>query len=165
MKKIFTFFMAMVVTLSMYAVAPNKLGEKVDPTGRATELANKKQANHQQVAKALGLDQVERKAANVAPATKKAPKKAQNEVITLNYDGFAGLMCVDGELGVWWLGMSCDDESRSEYGHNLQLQWQATADNPCGTFTTEDFDFEYIDDDDIEELEDFDYEEEDWEEE
>ena len=143
MKKIFTLFMAMVVALSMYAVIPHQLGEKVDPTGRATELANKKQAHHQQLAKALGLDQVERKAANVAPATKKAPKKAQNEAITLNYDGFAGLMCVDAELGVWWLGMSCDDESRSEYGHNLQLQWQATADNPCGTFTTEDFDFEY----------------------
>ena len=143
MKKIFTFFMAMVVTLSMYAVIPHQLGEKVDPTGRATELANKKQAHHQQVAKALGLDQVERKAANVAPATKKAPKKAQNEVITLNYDGFAGLMCVDAELGVWWVGMGCDDESRPEYGHNLQLQWQATPNNPCGTFTTEDFDFEY----------------------
>ena len=143
MKKFFTFFMAMAVTIAMFAVTPTPSGKKLDPTGRATELANKKQAHHQQVAKALGLDQVERKAANVAPATKKAPKKAQNEVITLNYDGFAGLMCVDGELGVWWLGMSCDDESRSEYGHNLQLQWQATADNPCGTFTTEDFDFEY----------------------
>ena len=143
MKKIFTFCMTMVVTLSMFAVTPNQSGKQVDPTGRATELANKKQAHHQQVAKALGLDQVERKAANVAPATKKAPKKAQNEVITLNYDGFAGLMCVDQELGVWWVGMGCDDESRPEYGHNLQLQWQATPNNPCGTFTTEDFDFEY----------------------
>ena len=143
MKKIFTFFMAVVVTLSMYAVIPHQLGEKIDPTGRATELANKKQAHHQQVAKALGLDQVERKAANVAPATKKAPKKAQNEVITLNYDGFAGLMCVDQELGVWWVGMGCDDESRPEYGHNLQLQWQATPNNPCGTFTTEVFEFDY----------------------
>ena len=95
MKKIFTFFMAIVVTLAMYAVTPNQLGKKVDPTGHATELANKKLQHHQQVVKALGLDQVERKAANVAPATKKAPKKAQNEVITLNYDGFAGLMCVD----------------------------------------------------------------------
>ena len=143
MKKIFTLFMAMVVALSMYAVIPHQLGEKVDPTGRATELANKKQAHHQQLAKALGLDQVERKAANVAPATKKAPKKAQNEVITLNYDGFAGLMCVDAELGVWWVGMGCDDESRPEYGHNLQLQWQATPNNPCGTFTTEVFEFDY----------------------
>ena len=142
MKKIFTFFMAMVVTMAMYAVTPIQSGKKVDPTGRATELANKKQAHHQQLTKALGLDQVERKAAKTAEPTK-APKKAQNEVITLNYDGFAGLMCVDQELGVWWVGMGCDDESRPEYGHNLQLQWQATADNPCGTFTTEDFDFEY----------------------
>ena len=142
MKKFVSLFMAMVVTLSIYAVTPNQLGEKVDPTGRATELANKKQAHHQQVAKALGLDQVERKAAKTAESSK-APKKAQNEVITLNYDGFAGLMCVDAELGVWWVGMGCDDESRPEYGHNLQLQWHATPNNPCGTFTTEVFEFDY----------------------
>ena len=134
--------MAMVVTLSMYAVTPNRLGKKVDPTGYATELANKKQAHHQQAAKALGLDQVERKTAK-ATEPSKAPKKAKNEVITLNYDGFAGLMCVDAELGVWWIGMGCDDESRPEYGHNLQLQWHATANNPCGIFTTEDFEFDY----------------------
>ena len=142
MKNVFTFFMAMVVTLSMYAVTPNRLGKKVDPTGYATELANKKQAHHQQAAKALGLDQVERKAAKTTEPSK-APKKAKNEVITLNYDGFAGLMCVDAELGVWWIGMGCDDESRPEYGHNLQLQWHATANNPCGIFTTEDFEFDY----------------------
>ena len=134
--------MAMVVTLSMYAVTPNRLGKKVDPTGYATELANKKQAHHQQLTKALGLDQVERKAAKIAEQTK-APKKAQNEVITLNYDAIAGMMCVDEELGIWWIGMGCDDESRPEYGHNLQMQYQATADSPCGTFTTEDFEFDY----------------------
>ena len=142
MKKFFSLLMATCVTLCMLAVTPAETGKKVDPTGRATELANKKQAHHQQLAKALGLDQVERKAAKTAEPTK-APKKAQNEVITLNYDGFAGLMCVDQELGVWWVGMGCDDESRPEYGHNLQLQWQATPNNPCGTFTTEVFEFDY----------------------
>ena len=142
MKKLFTLFMAMVVTLAMFAVTPIQSGKKVDPTGRATELANKKQAHHQQLTKALGLDQVERKAAKIAEPNK-TPKKSQNEVITLNYDGFAGLMCVDQELGVWWVGMGCDDESRPEYGHNLQLQWHATPNNPCGTFTTEVFEFDY----------------------
>ena len=87
MKKIFTLLMAMVVAAGMMALPPVELGNKVDPTGHATELASKELKHHKQVAKALGLDQVERKAANVAPATKKAPKKAQNEVITLNYDG------------------------------------------------------------------------------
>ena len=43
----------------------------------------------------------------------------------------------------WWIGLSCDDWSRSEYGHNLNLEWNAPADNPCGTFTTEDFDYDY----------------------
>ena len=142
MKKFFSLLMATCVTLCMLAVTPAETGKKVDPIGRATELANKKQAHHQQVAKALGLDQVERKAAKTAEPNK-TPQKSQNEVITLNYDGFAGLMCVDQELGVWWVGMGCDDESRPEYGHNLQLQWQATPNNPCGTFTTEVFEFDY----------------------
>ena len=131
--------MAMVVTLSMYAVTPNQLGEKVDPTGRATELANKQQAHRQQMAKALGLNKVERTAAKVAPEANNAPKKAQNDVITLNYDHFAGMYCVDAELGEWWIGLSCDDESRPEYGHNLNLEWITTGNDPCGTFTTEDF--------------------------
>ena len=131
--------MAMVVTLSMYAVTPNQLGEKVDPTGRATELANKQQAHRQQMAKALGLNKVERTAAKVAPEANNAPKKAQNDVITLNYDHFAGMYCVDAELGEWWIGLSCDDESRPEYGHNLNLEWITAGNDPCGTFTTEDF--------------------------
>ena len=99
MKKIFTFFMAMVVTLSMYAVTPIQSGKKADPTGRATELASKKLQHTKQVAKALGLDKVERKAA-VKAAPAKA--KAESEPIVLNYDGFAGMMCVDQELGEWW---------------------------------------------------------------
>lgn len=140
MKKIFTFIMAMVVTLAMYAVTPNQSGQKVDPTGRATELADKKLQHNKQVARVLGMNKLERKA---TPATKTAPvAKAQKEEITLNYDAFAGMMCYEDE-GHWWIGLSCDDWSRSEYGHNLNLEWDAPADNPCGTFTLEDFDYEY----------------------
>lgn len=140
MKKIFTFFMAMVVTMAMYAVTPNQLGKKVDPTGRATELADKKLKHNKQVAKVLGLDKLERQA---KPATKVAPvAKATQEDITLNYDAFAGMMYYEDEEQ-WWIGMSCDDWSRTEYGHNLNLEWNAPADNPCGTFTLEDFDYEY----------------------
>ena len=58
MKKIFTFFMAMVVTLAMYAVTP-QTDNKVDPAGRATELADKKLKHNKQVAKVLGLDKLE----------------------------------------------------------------------------------------------------------
>ena len=139
MKKIFTFFMAMVVTLSMYAVTPNQLGKKADPTGRATELANKQLQHHKQVAKVLGLDKFEGKTTpRTAPNAKKAPAKAQKEVITLNYDAFAFIE-YDPELGDWMIGLSCDDITRPEYGHNLQLNWYAPADNPCGTFTKDDF--------------------------
>ena len=150
MKKIFTLLLAMVVTASMMALPPVELGKKVDPTGHATKMAEKKMQHKQDVAKVLQLNTLERKAmpkveytAKQLPADIAKVQKAQNEVITLNYDGFAGLMCVDQELGVWWVGMGCDDESRPEYGHNLQLQWQATPNNPCGTFTTEVFEFDY----------------------
>ena len=150
MKKIFTLLLAMVVTASMMALPPVELCKKVDPTEHATKMAEKKMQHKQDVAKVLQLNTLERKAmpkveytAKQLPADIAKVQKAQNEVITLNYDGFAGMMCVDQELGVWWVGMGCDDESRPEYGHNLQLQWQATPNNPCGTFTTEVFEFDY----------------------
>ena len=140
MKKIFTFFMAMVVTLAMYAVTPIQSGKKVDSNGRATELADKKLKHNKQVAKVLGLDKLERQA---KPATKTAPvAKAQQEDITLNYEAFAGMMYYEEEEQ-WWIGMSCDDWSRTEYGHNLNLEFNAPAASPCGTYTTEDFDYDY----------------------
>ena len=132
--------MATCVTLSMLAVTPADLGKKADPTGRATELANKKLTHHKQVAKVLGMDKVERKA---APATQTSPiAKAQQEDITLNYDAFAGMMYYEDEEQ-WWIGLSCDDWSRTEYGHNLNLEFNAPAASPCGTYTTEDFDYDY----------------------
>ena len=95
MKKIFTLLMAMVVTLSMLAVTPNLSGKKADPTGRATELANKELKHHKQVAKVLGMDKVERQA---KPATKTAPiANTQQEEITLNYDAFAGMRYYEEE--------------------------------------------------------------------
>jgi uncharacterized protein YdiU (UPF0061 family) len=131
MKKFFTFFMAMAVTLATYAVTPTQSGGKVDPTGRATELANKELKHHKQVAKTLGLDKFEGKTTPItAPKAKKASAKAQKEVITLNYDAFAFIE-YNPDLGDWMLGLSCDDITRPEYGHNLQLNWYAPADNPC----------------------------------
>ena len=144
MKKIFTLLMAMVVAAAMYALPPVELGKKVDPTGHATKMVEKKLQHHQQVAKALGLNKVERKAAvKATPVAMTKAAQTENEVYTLNYDGFAGMECVDPELGTWWIGLGCDDWSRPEYGHNLQMQWHATAESPCGTFTTEDFEFDY----------------------
>ena len=132
--------MAMVVTLAMYAVTPIQSGKKVDSNGRATELADKKLKHNKQVAKVLGLDKLERQA---KPATKTAPvAKAQQEDITLNYEAFAGMMYYEEEEQ-WWIGMSCDDIMRTEYGHNLNLEFTAPAESPCGTYTTEDFDYDY----------------------
>ena len=140
MKKLFTLFMAMVVTLGMYAVTPNQSCKKVDPTGRATELADKKLKHNKQVAKVLGLDKLERQA---KPATKTAPvAKAQQEDITLNYEAFAGMTYYEEEEQ-WWIGLSCDDIMRTEYGHNLSLEFDAPAESPCGTYTTEDFDYDF----------------------
>lgn len=143
MKKIFTLLMATLVTLSLMAITPAELG-KHDPTGHATKMVEKKLQHHQQVAKALGMNKVERKAAvKATPVAMTKAAQTENEVYTLNYDGFAGMECVDPELGTWWIGLGCDDWSRPEYGHNLQMQWHATAESPCGTFTTEDFEFDY----------------------
>lgn len=140
MKKIFTLLMAMVVAVTIYALPPVELGKKVDPTGRATELADKKIKHNKQVAKVLGMDKVERKA---TPATKAAPvARATQEDITLNYDVFAGMMYYEEEEQ-WWIGMSCDDIMRTEYGHNLNLEFTAPAESPCGTYTTEDFDYDF----------------------
>ena len=151
MKKIFTLLMAMVVTLSMSAITPAELGKK-DPTGHATKMVEKKMQHHKDVAKVLQLNKLERKAMpKIATETKQmhasvvkaqhAPQ-AQNEVINLQYDAFAGMVYYEEE-GQWWIGLSCDDWSRDEYGHNLNLEWNAPADNPFGTFTTEDFEYDY----------------------
>ena len=137
MKKIFTFCMAMVVTLSIFAVTPNQFGKKLDPSGRAAELANKELKHHKQVAKVLGMDKFEGKT-SPRTAPNESSAKAQKEVITLNYDAFAFIE-YNPDLGDWMIGLSCDDITRPEYGHNLQLNWYASADNPCGTFSTEDF--------------------------
>ncbi len=139
--------MAATVALSMSAT-PAELNKKVDPTGHATRLVEKKMQHKQDVAKALQLNKLERKAATTTQGAKELPaemakaQKAQNEVITLNYDGFAGMQCYE-EDGEWWIGLSCDDMSRPEYGHNLNLEWYAPANNPCGTFTTEDFVYDF----------------------
>ncbi len=151
MKKIFTLLMAMVVTLSMSAITPAELG-KNDPTGHATKMVEKKMQHHKDVAKVLQLNKLERKAMpKTTTETKQIPAavvkaqhapQAQNEVISLQYDAFAGMVYYEEE-GQWWIGLSCDDWSRDEYGHNLNLEWNAPTDNPCGTFTTEDFEYDY----------------------
>ena len=149
MKKIFTLIMVAIATISLFAITPTEQNQKMDPTGHATELSNKKLQYHKQVAKHLGMDKLERKAmptvtaeAKQLPTAMAKASKAQSEVINLNYDAFAAMMYYEVE-GEWWIGLSCDDWSRPEYGHNLNLEWKAPMDNPCGTFTTEDFVYDY----------------------
>lgn len=148
MKKIFTLLMATVVALSISALTPYDLGKK-DPTGHATKVLEKQMQHHQDVARVLQLNKLERKAmpkvtadSKQLPAAMAKAPQAQNEQITLNYDAFAGMRYYEEEEQ-WWIGLSCDDWSRSEYGHNLNLEWNAPTDNPCGTYTTEDFQYEY----------------------
>lgn len=148
MKKISTLLMATVVALSISALTPYDLGKK-DPTGHATKVLEKQMQHHQDVARVLQLDKLERKAmpkvtadSKQLPAAMAKAPQAQNEQITLNYDAFAGMRYYEEEEQ-WWIGLSCDDWSRSEYGHNLNLEWNAPTDNPCGTYTTEDFQYEY----------------------
>lgn len=137
--------MAMVVALSMSAVTHAELS-KQDPTGYATKMVEKKMQHHQDVAKVLQLNKLERKpmpkTTNETKPMMVSVAKVQKEEVTLSYDAFAGMQCYE-EDGEWWIGLSCDDMSRPEYGHNLNLEWYAPADNPCGTFTTEDFVYDF----------------------
>lgn len=155
MKKIFTLLMAVVTALSISALPAAEFGKKADPSGRATKLWEKKVENHKQLAKALQMDGLVRKAMPKTTAdVKKAPaaqhvapvaKADDDSVIELNYDGFAGFTCY-ADFGEWWIGLECNDYDRPEYGHILQLNWLAPADNPCGTFTVDDMvqDYTYL---------------------
>jgi hypothetical protein len=73
MKKIFTLLMATVVALSISALTPYDLGKK-DPTGHATKVLEKQMQHHQDVARVLQLNKLERKAMPKATAdTKQLP--------------------------------------------------------------------------------------------
>ena len=154
MKKIFTLFMAMVVAVSMSALPINlKTAAKQGLSKHQTENSIKKQ---QQLEK-MSLVSSTMKTRSAVPAdqvVKKAPAKKQGKKVTaanlddvefieLNYSSIAIGPEYNEDSETWWLGLECPDMTQPEYGTMIQLDWAAPADDFTGTFTTEDFTYDY----------------------
>ena len=154
MKKIFTLFMAMVVAVSVSALPINlKTAAKQGLSKHQTENSIKKQ---QQLEK-MSLVSSTMKTRSAVPAdqvVKKAPAKKQGKKVTaanlddvefteLNYSSIAIGPEYNEDSETWWLGLECPDMTQPEYGTMIQLDWAAPADDFTGTFTTEDFTYDY----------------------
>ena len=154
MKKIFTLLMAMVVAVSMSALPINlKTAAKQGLSKHQTENSIKKQ---QQLEK-MSLVSSTMKTRTAVPAdqvVKKAPAKKQGKKVTaanlddvefteLNYSSIAIGPEYNEDSETWWLGLECPDMTQPEYGTMIQLDWAAPADDFTGTFTTEDFTYDY----------------------
>ena len=153
MKKFFTLLMAMVVTLSMYALPINlKTEMKSGLTKHQTENSIKKQQRMEKMRQA-SLTMEKRQAVPADQVVKKAPAKTGKKVVAttmeeiefveLNYSSFAMGPDYSEDTESWYIGLQCPDETQPEYGILIQLDWVAPADDYTGTFTTEDFTPDY----------------------
>ena len=154
MKKIFTLLMAMVVAVSVSALPINlKTAAKQGLSKHQTENSIKKQ---QQLEK-MSLVSSTMKTRTAVPAdqvVKKAPAKKQGKKVTaanlddvefteLNYSSIAIGPEYNEDSETWWLGLECPDMTKPEYGIMIQLDWAAPADDFTGSFTTEDFTYDF----------------------
>lgn len=156
MKKIFTLFIMAVVALSLYALPQEFMTRTKGQVKPSTEINKERTAKLEKAVASVSQSKIERhalpqaqpkeQAKKLAPATKKhvaAKKAAQEDVVVLNFDGFAvGPEYYESTLD-WYIGVQCLDESKPEYGYSVRFDYYAPADNYCGTFTTEDFDLDY----------------------
>ena len=154
MKKIFTLFMAMVVAVSMSALPINlKTAAKQGLSKHQTENSIKKQQQMEKMS-LLSSTMKTRTAVLTDQVVKKAPAKKQGKKITaanlddvefteLNYSSIAIGPEYNEDSETWWLGLECPDMTKPEYGIMIQLDWAAPADDFTGSFTTEDFTYDF----------------------
>ena len=156
MKKIFTLFIMAVVAISMNAMPQKLTTINNGQVKQSTEINKERTAKLEKAVASVSQSKIERhalpqvqqtkQAQKLAPATKKhvaAKKAAQEDVVVLNFDGFAvGPMYYEETLD-WYIAVQCLDESKPEYGWSARFDYFAPEDNFCGTFTTEDFDLDY----------------------
>ena len=149
----FTLFMAILATISMSALPLNLKTEKQALAKHQTEHSIKKQ---QQLEK-MNLVSSTMKTRSAVPAdqvVKKAPAKKQGKKVTaanlddvefteLNYSSIAIGPEYNEDSETWWLGLECPDMTKPEYGIMIQLDWTAPADDFTGSFTTEDFTYDF----------------------
>ena len=146
--------MAMVVAVSVSALPINlKTAAKQGLSKHQTENSIKKQ---QQLEK-MSLVSSTMKTRTAVPAdqvVKKAPAKKQGKKVTaanlddvefteLNYSSIAIGPEYNEDSETWWLGLECPDMTKPEYGIMIQLDWAAPADDFTGSFTTEDFTYDF----------------------
>ena len=154
MKKIFTLFMAMVVAVSMSALPINlKTAAKQGLSKHQTENSIKKQQQMEKMS-LLSSTMKTRTAVLTDQVVKKAPAKKQGKKVTaanlddvefteLNYSSIAIGPEYNEDSETWWLGLECPDMTKPEYGIMIQLDWAAPADDFTGSFTTEDFTYDF----------------------
>ena len=153
MKKIFTLLMAMVMTVSMSALPINLTAEKKQGLSKhQTEYSIAKQERMEKMRLATPAMKT-RQAIPADQLAKKAPSKNgmkvatavadEIEFIELNFSNIALGPEYSEDSETWWVGLECRDESKPEYGIMIQMDWTAPADDFTGTFTTEDFTYDY----------------------
>ena len=152
MKKIFTLLMAMVVTVSMFALPINLKTEKKGLAKHQTENSIKKQQQMEKMRMA-SVTMDKRQAIPADQVAKKAPVKSGKKVaaaaldeidfVELNYTSFSAGPEYSEDTESWYVGLQCSDETQPEYGILIQLDWVAPIDDYTGTFTTEDFTPDY----------------------
>lgn len=146
--------MAMVVAVSMSALPINlKTAAKQGLSKHQTENSIKKQQQMEKMS-LLSSTMKTRTAVLTDQVVKKAPAKKQGKKVTaanlddvefteLNYSSIAIGPEYNEDSETWWLGLECPDMTKPEYGIMIQLDWAAPADDFTGSFTTEDFTYDF----------------------
>ena len=139
MKKLFTFCMAIVVAVSVSALPIKKIAAKQEPEKQQIDIPafEKERTAIPQVETTMMAPEIEGK--KMAPQA----KVASQDFVELFFDDIARGPEYYEDTQTWDVGLTCYDESKSAYGHIIQLNWKAPKDDFTGTFTTEDFDPDY----------------------
>ncbi len=155
MKKLFILIMAMGATISISALPPQKIvTTKSGPAKHQTESAIRNAQQMEEVRTYWTVDETMRMPvpqtdmAEMAPitSTKKVvplAKTANQDFVELVFDDIVRGPTYYDDTQTWDVGLTCYDESKSAYGHIIQLNWHAPADDFTGSFTTKDFDPDY----------------------
>lgn len=146
-----TLLLTAMMVCNLFATPQNIVFPTATAIAKSSLLSPRKQNLEKRVANiatssarqmALSTSSIAKKSPAMQLTTPSSIAKATKEEITLNFDKFAYFDYYPSS-GDWFLSMSCDDPTKPEYGYVVKFDYFAPADNPWGTFTTEDFDMTY----------------------
>lgn len=139
MKKLFTIFMTVVVAMSVSALPIKRLDAK-----RELEKQQINLPTFEKERTVLPQAKTEKEVSEMqGKMLDSQAKVASQDYVKLYFDDIARGPEYYEDTQTWDVGLTCYDESKSAYGHIIQLNWRAPKDNFTGTFTTEDFDPDY----------------------